>query len=836
MKNIQITRIILRSFKGFKTTNIEIADIRMVKKLQQLISTNGSGKSTFLSEFSLTPINKELFRKGGGKIIEFIVDGVAYIFKSDHSGHVLLNAETGEALTQGNTISHYNELVSTLFGYTDYKWKLITGQIRFTALSKLERQKWIESISGIDFTYPFKIYSAIKSELTGVKRAVKEYQAELANSNESALSDALRIEKTERRDHLNHVISEIIANKGSTPSGQELQAKMRTFADLDDKLAKRKQYIFTREPKCFSHLNVDSLDEFRASYIRDSSELDNLTMRFELKEKELREKVELRDKLSSNDKFDMAGAEAVYASKSAELEELSDLSLGLFNDSHVESLKLLAIAKDDIIQNVTMEIVGKISNVDGIELKINDDAISMARKSLDNSEKELSRVTYRITHIEEIIQTTKNGDDITCPKCNEIFKDGERNLPKLTEELDNLMVEKGLHNAAINKLKGILSTVEEVLASRNTLIRILRTHIQLNELNHRLVKMIESNSTIADVQARMAELLEEARTAYRMKILKIELETIGNKIKSQKELQKLGTAEQFEMQCDELEMELVKIRELRQLKEQAIARRVKDGKELSRYINELDEFEALITQHGEARDDIMNALFESANGQLLKDLQVEMGRISNELTNDEVTRAVRTKLTNMITRNRERLEVLVDLEQAVNPSTGIIAEQLTAYCKLFSGHSTQILSKIWGYDMHILEPIIHPSRGLNYRFPMSVKDDEQISDISCGSTSQKSIIDLAITLASRELLNASAQPIFLDEVGGGFDTIHNLSLGEFLYEFICTSKSKNIMVIHHDQSIRSSLGDCDTIVFDPSQVVVDEGYNENVKLKLGKAA
>lgn len=835
MKDIHIIRAIYRKFKGFKTQNIEIADINMVRKLQQLISTNGSGKSTFLKELSLTPIDKEMFRKGGGKEIHFIVDGIKYIFISDHSKHVLLNGETLAPITQGETITHYNDTVKTLFGYDDYKWRLVTGRISFTKLTKLERQKWIETISGIDFSYPFKLYSSIRSNLTGLKRALKEYEVELSNGEATVLSESIREGMEGRKSDIFEIMQSIIAAKGSTPTAAQLQTNLDNFNKVNDELGKCKANTLNGEYKTFAHLNVSSLDEFRESYNKDARELDSLDETFKNKEKELREKSALRDRLSVEGAFNKPAAVIKVQRLKGELEELEDLTRGDKVDACEGDLLFLANERDNILQNINLEIMGKFSSTnDSIRHSLTPPERHAIKVNHNNSSSELRNLKSDLDHVTEMIESTKNGKTITCPKCNELFKDGEQSLGGLKIRSEELTTQIGLLTTKCNILEEKLNDINTIDNNINLIKTILNTHVTIHAIRHPLNEYLDGTGSISDITETLDFRLEMARNTYRILTTTREIEKINHVIVEHDNLAKLGSVDDFNNKCDALEQELIDIRDMRINMVAELKAKANEGKELSKAIDELDTLELLIEKQNTAYTVLMESMHDNALDGMLTELQEETGKLTHSITNDTIVRGIRSKLQTMIDTSKAKLKVLLDLESAINPSTGIIAEQLISYCNIFSAFATENLSRLWGYDMEVCPPIVHETKGVNYRFPMRVKDDELISDISRGSTSQLSIIDLAIVIASRRLLQADNQLLVLDEVGAGFDTIHNINLGEFMYELIRDSKSKNILVIHHDQSIRGMLGDCDVITFDPTQVVLDSGYNENVKLKMAR--
>lgn len=829
MKAIHIKRIIIRGFKGFKTKSIEVADITMIKKLQQLISTNGSGKSTFLRELSISPINKELYRKDGSKEVYFEVDGEDYIAILGHKVNILKDGNR-KTLTNGGTITQYNETIRTMFGYTDYKWRLITGQLKFSKLTKGERQKWIETISGIDFDYPFKVYAAIRGRITGVKRAIKEYEAELSNGEDKVLSDELLLSMTERKSELGEHINAILSETQSIDA-IELNNAMVNYKELNVRLGEAKRTILYSENKSFGHLNINSLEEFRESYLKDGVELDKIDVEFKHKEKELRDKVELRNKLNTGVVFDMDAAKSMLRKEEGDLEELEDMTKDGFMDIYEGHLKDLAIRRDDILEAVKIEIMGISTGDASITHTLTAKERVEANNVFGTLSSTIRGLNETISHTDELITETMSGKDITCPECKAQFKDGQYALAGLKIKKNDAEDKLARCKIQHDRSKEMLDGVAEIDSMITRIKVILDKHVTVHHVRHALDKYLDGTGSINDIIETLDYKLEMARNSYRIITTRKTIADINSNISYNENLAKLGSVEDFTNQCDSIENELIEIRTRRNELKKLIEIKRNDGRALAKYVKSLDELDNLIKEHGDALSTFKTMLYQATMRRIMDGMQTEMSDTVSKITNNAVVSGIRSKLQIMITDSVEELKVLTELEKAINPATGIIAEQLINYCNIFSKFTTQILNNIWGYNLEVLNPIVNPTTGLNYRFPMSVVDDEVISDISNGSTSQISIIDLAIVVASRELLDANNHLLIMDEVGAGFDTIHNVNLGEFMYDLINDSPSKNILVVHHDQTIRGMLGDCDTIVFDDSQVIVEDGYNENVVLK-----
>lgn len=829
MKAIHITRIIVKGFKGFKTTDIVKADITMVKKLQQLISTNGSGKSTFLSELNISPINKGLFYEDGYKEVYFTVDGVNYVAISSHTSHVLKDLTNKVTLTQGTTISGYNDTIKQKFDYDHYIWKLATGQVRFTSLDRAERQKWIETISGLDFDYAFKIYKSIKTTITGVKRTIKEYESELSNSGNSILSGEDAEVYLKRREVLSETIEAIIATKGPSLGKDVLKRHIDDYIAIDTALLKAKTKLLASDELCFDYLHVDSIEEFRARYNEKENMLDSLDMQFKYKMAELEDKSKLRAKFTDIDGFNINEAESYLAKLTKRYDELVTLVGDKHSYDH-ETLRRYIERVDAIKEELSLALIDIASDGMGATVYPYTATLYKERKqALHEATVKLSSVKLNINHIKSHIEEINRSDDITCPECNSVFKDGGNTLLSLNTSLNQQEEELGLISVVVTRLEETITEYKQVESNLVKVKELLNKFIPFYEVKE-LIDSVDGTSDISSISDNAMSYLDNLKYISELQSITIKLTKVTNEIDKYKSIVALGNPEEYQLQCDAIELELIGIRDKRLALVDKLAVMRKEGSKLAKYITSLDELDTLIEKHTAKQKELRELLFSDGLNKMLGDLQIELGKISSILDNDRITRAIKDKLQTLAKTNKVKLTTLLELEKAINPTTGIIAEQLTSYCQLFSSYVTRTLATVWGYSLTVLPPVTNDVKGVSYRFPMVINDGDTVDDISFGSTSQKSIIDLAILLTSRKLLNMDNQLLILDEVGVGFDTVHNQALGEFLYELVSNSPSKNIMLIHHDTTIRQSLGDFDTIVFDPTQVIVDEGYNEYVKL------
>ena len=77
-----IKEIILNGYDRFFLNNIESITYSPKQKFQLILGSNGSGKSSLLSELNPLPINKADFRENGFKEIIREKDGSTFVIKS----------------------------------------------------------------------------------------------------------------------------------------------------------------------------------------------------------------------------------------------------------------------------------------------------------------------------------------------------------------------------------------------------------------------------------------------------------------------------------------------------------------------------------------------------------------------------------------------------------------------------------------------------------------------------------------------------------------------------------------------------------------------------------
>ena len=171
------------------------------------------------------------------------------------------------------------------------------------------------------------------------------------------------------------------------------------------------------------------------------------------------------------------------------------------------------------------------------------------------------------------------------------------------------------------------------------------------------------------------------------------------------------------------------------------------------------------------------------------------------------------------------------LVEALSPTEGLIAEQLTGFIKAFTDHLNSIIGRVWTYDLQVL-PCGLDSGELDYKFPLKVKgEDQPVSDIKEGSTGQCDIIDFAFKLIVISYLKLTDTPLYLDELGASFDEQHRINVMTFIKELMETGQFSQVFLISHYASSHGTFQQVDTLVLDPNNIVVPNVYNDHVVMR-----
>ena len=211
--------------------------------------------------------------------------------------------------------------------------------------------------------------------------------------------------------------------------------------------------------------------------------------------------------------------------------------------------------------------------------------------------------------------------------------------------------------------------------------------------------------------------------------------------------------------------------------------------------------------------------------------QLKLARITDHISEQHISRELVSDLRRQLNVMDEDIIDWKCVADALSPTSGIIAEQLTGWLNAFTADLNSIISRVWSYELKIL-----PTKGnvnnLDYKFPVVVDGDpNHTPDVALTSTGQQDIIDFAFRLVAMSYLNMDDHPIYADELGSSFDIGHREQLQIFLKTLLDGRNCSQLWLISHALAVQNSLGACEVCVIDKSNIAVPDVYNEHVEFK-----
>lgn len=834
-----IHSIELYLFKGFRKPGIKKATINFSQKLQVLNSTNGSGKSTFLSELSLFPIEKTLFYKGGYKKIVVGNEKGVFTLISNHQGNSFVDMESGEELNGGGTIKLQMDLIEQYFGLTPFLWGLISGYTKFTSADKNVRRSWMECISGLDFDYALGVYKDIQKAINEHKGAIKINQNHLTNEQVKLLSEDVVNELIKEHDGLTALNKEILR---ATPD--HVKGDVREVLSLVERLEKEVmvKYQATVKFKLPTRPNVvfSSIDDLRVVVNEKKNEIEKIDLSINHNANLLNEKNALREKLLRTDGLDLNHVSATII----DLEKQTIPTCTIVYESAYNALQNVIVDNGiektkNQFERIKNKLITLITDNENTQLHYSLEEEKTHKTLIAEIDSLMERVAKGRMVRERILgqlEHVRNCVKAKCPTCSTTFLVGvnpeSKGLVELEADLVSVDERIAVLDTEIKKLTEQRNVFDTILSLRTQFKRIFREV----EILLPLWVLVDFN-LINDTQG-MTYWLEEVENYFheihRIKLVqdklveyrqfKIELTTTNLLL----DPMLLGN------ECQVLTEDIQILNSRRSELFNKIKTISEYGKQLDRKQSLYSELIASVARLEEERLRLLGLLEKSCCDSLVDFSQQRLGLLTHQLNDHRVLSALVLDLQKQITVYRDKLDQLIILEKLLNPTTGIIGEQLVDYTNAFAKQLTGIIGQLWGYPLEILPCQIDGSKGMDYKFPFKVNecsDEDNIPDISLGSKSQVAVFNLGVMLATRVSLGLVNMPLILDEIGEGFDTVHNENLVLFLKQLLSEYQCSNMFIVHHDPHLRATLGQHDVIVFDADHVVIEGEYNRHVLLE-----
>lgn len=795
------------------------------EKMQLIIGSNGSGKSSLLKELTPLPAIRNEFTSDGYKVIELEHNDRVYILsnrfgKAHPHSFVMGNTE----LNTSGTFQVQKDLVFQHFNVTFDIYDFLLGHSNFTQYSPTERRKWLTVLSHVDYDYALKIYQCTKDQYRDITGALKLAKARLVTHESQILSDEdiqnlkdsivkdrevienllvfkthgmyhdqLRHEQDDVRRELETTVAPLLSYLKSFrlwDSHTSQEALQRAVWSRDSYALKSSEY-----QEKYTDLEY-TLTQLHKSNIKENGDID----------KNLSLQIEIKRKLLLRRRFSFVVDDPITLSRALDTnqEVLTYVFHNLPNNSNKEYSKEAYISLQDKYQNLS-------------------DQIKKVQDRYDSISADL-----------KVMEHYKNHTATECPQCSHKWIIGYDEIAYigLKTQLADTDIELNSLNSGLEEITTKITAIKDYMEVYKLYMSIKQNWPILDSFFAEL----DRQSIVLDRPAYGSTLLQQFKDEVRIleEISRVDIEINDYMtLKSMAALNSNETVDALEKQKDEFALliqnngnEIARLdREIaRYKKDQAISENLKigfdNGVRLLDKMNNLTEQEIALLKNQTINDVIHSLKLDIADNE---------SRLHSALTIAQSIEDIKSQILELEDKERK----FKILQTVLSPTEGIISESITGFITTFTNQVNSVIKQIWSYPLELLPCSLEKENGdeLTYRFPVRIKDGEiPTPDIKKVSSGMTEVIDLAFKIVAMKYLGLDNFPLYLDEFGKGFDSHHRHMAMQIIINLLTQSDFTQIFLISHHESSYGSLRNTDINILCSDNIVIPDIYSNKLVL------
>lgn len=784
--------------------------LRPRSKIQMILGTNGSGKSSFM-DLCFNPLSPPPgdFEADGYWEFKCSHKGSVYFLSADYSKkRYSFFKDDGEDLNPGGTITVQDTLVEQHLGYTRFIHQLLTLSNKLSAMGPRERGDVISKVSKEDLTFAYSKF--------------REWTKEL-NANRSI-----------QRFLLNRIAEETVKLMPEEDKQQivlnikALQSELRTLMTLD-------------RPECDRDIDLANLNDLKEAFYKSADRF--LAMDPPVLEGESAEAVQSRvDSLSGQlvamrqEIKTISDAASKVQNRKVELDRLGNSNIEEIQSEIIKLEEYIAqipekvidipdelLVKDDLVINTLISKLGCLSDTPeafNVQYK---EQLELSNKITEA----LNKSNYAVSAIQERISGMISVKEITCPHCQMAFKPGVdvEELSTLQERLLRGRQYVFEMTAKNDTVLGTLSLLEDHKSALEAIYAIREQHYATNR---GMFMYIDSLGGLRKGKGLISHLAIYSRE-------------VTNCLRRAKIVERLDVLRKVLNEHAGKNLELVQVIEEHNKLEALYQSKFTDAtvvaQERTGYVNALSymngyerAYTAVIDAYNRLRAGVMGLLTKEyvllVEDEISK-RQSSLALNKSALSNNELIETLIKDFNNQLKRSSLDVKTYKTLVDVINPKTGLIAERMHAQVGSKVDGINQIIRKIWNYDFSVKMPNLEAGGQLDYKFPIVVSGVER-PDISKGSGSMVHIVDTAFAALVHHSMDMEGYPIYLDEFDSTFDAVHSNNMIRMVKDLADSGRYGHVVVISHDEDIQNAFPEAEVLVLDDRNFTVNKNINSHV--------
>lgn len=823
---MRIISIELQGYLRLHLAQINYIFIYFTEKIQLILGTNGSGKSSILKELTPLPANSSDYAKDGFKIITIEYKNKTYVLSScfgknqPHSFKI-----NGEEQNQSGTLTIQKELVKREFNITQEVHDLMLGQIAFTKMGPNERRNWFTKLNNTDFGYAFSVFQKLKEKHRDLVGAIKLNQTRSVQEANKMLSEdqqtVLVKEIKEYKEFINYLLSQ---KNNPKQFGHELKKQIQFNSNEINSLTNQ---IINLRKKIFTIENFNSFSEITERIISLQTEINNLEFLIKLISTDIENYQKISSTLINSNVTNIKDADEKIASLEIKLSSYLNVieQVNVFPDYEVAKQQLEAI-----FINVSETLSSLPNNKDKIYSNENYQKALLKHQELYQKKLALETQQNKL-FAEKKYQEERKEENLTeCPKCLYQWKQGydEKRYIAILSSLETLGNDLKSNLKETNEVQNEIENIKNYFAIYKSFQNIVSSSTALEPF----WKKVAEEKLIFNEPSAIIYKLNQLKIIFseyeKVKIIQNE----RSELLKLKQLTEKNDSEQLEglsIKMNNLNDDLfTKNSKLRFLKG-----RLSNLKNYQKTVSDLLNIENKLTKLIDERenlyqDSILELKLNLINN-LIRDLQLNLAVKEQQLSQVNIQKALVESIEKQLIELNEQAEMTKLLMDELSPTTGLIAKGLLNFIHSFVQLMNSFIRKVWLYPLELKAelPINDEDIDLDYKFSVEVNHSKIIPDIKFTSSAMAEIIDLAFQIVTLKTLGLGDSFLKLDEFGHSMDSAHRLSAFKTINNLIAQSDFSQIFIVSHFESNYGHMKNAEITVLCDKNIVIPPNTNVN---------
>lgn len=819
---MQLLSLHLIDLNSLRMIGVKDINYNPITDTQVIIGTNGSGKTTLCANANPLPPSKPDFGPNGYKQTVWEHEGEIYTltFNAKGGAHSFI-INDGEELNKASTSHVQKDLVEKYLGYTPFIHSVFLGEVSFHSLKPTQRKDILMRLCPTDLSYIDDLFNKTKVRLRDTVAVEKHLVAKASDALK--VLESIEISETDLEQHkqMEDQIEQLIQFRVEGDSVEVLQNRISTIesqmTNLTSNWFKSKDYLYVDDQVTDYNSLCDILPVLR-------NQLNNIPMQ---KQKLINKVTELRGKtfelldgvtsveqMQENiDQLELQVKEPIYKPR-----WLKDL-----NVPEVNPKTLLELSGNIHQTSTRFEFNRHFSQEECLGFI---DHHTKLKKDLMSYQNQENSLESKLQHYQNEIDSL-----LTCPQCDHKFSTtGKKPEDLYNETRGRLKACRDAIAKTNNELVDASAKADKAQAYKQAMESIITPFRNYNCEN--ILPFISPDgfkgiiSNLRDTVECLIQISEYRSAVDDRSQLEKEL---SNTKKSLADYNAYG----FDLPTAILDVEA----ELDGLilVEQDILTKLNKYKKMhmtyKRTESELEEVEKLQLELFDRMRQLTDAEVSAEASKLRSKLISKLSVITNAISKKRMVQRDYDNIKDDLDVVRKRKPALEALMKSLSTDKGVMADVLFSFTNSYIEGMNDVIRAVWTDDVHIGECNMDNGK-LDYKFPLMLNDCPG-KDISMTSKGQGEIIDLAFMMMMRSYLRMEEYPLFLDEIGPGFDQKHRTRLVDYIKKVIANKQCSQVFMISHYASVHGGLSNVEVVVTDERNVILPKVYNENYKVKRG---